>query len=109
MKYREKGELLEVEVRNRQGVRTFHFKLIDYRPRPHNEVCPCTFCPFENDCSVFPDPRNLGDPDSDFNNFCADLDKRFKNKTENGRWVPIPTPEEIDEWLSGIVPPEDFK
>ena len=96
MKFRKKGPV-EVKVQSKQGETfTFQFNLIDYVPRRPELGC-CSFCPYEDVCDNYPDPRNLEGP-LDFNDFCAAMD----GEIGEGKWVPIPVPESLDTWLKEI-------
>lgn len=98
MKYREKGPI-EYVVREKETKKkfTFQFKFIDYVPRLSAEVGCCSFCPLEDMCDSFPDPRDLNSP-NDFNNFCADMD----DELGDGKWTPIPVPSTVEKWLDEI-------
>ena len=105
MKYREKGPI-EYVVRERSTGKkfTFLFKLIDYVPRVHPDLAPCSFCPFEDTCDAYPDPRDLRGGE-DFNNFCAAMDDELGGwEDENGNiiWRPIPIPSSVEKWLDEI-------
>lgn len=95
MKLRKKGPV-EVKVQSRQGETfTFQFNLIDFVPRGWPGCC--SFCPYEDTCENYPDPRDL-ENSQDFNDFCATMD----GEIGEGRWVPIPVPESLDDWLKRI-------
>lgn len=97
MKFRKRGPV-EVKVQSKQGETfIFQFNLIDFVPRGRPELRCCSFCPYEDVCDNYPDPRDL-ESARDFNNFCADMD----NEIGKGKWIPIPVPESIDAWLKRI-------
>jgi hypothetical protein len=97
MKFRKKGPI-EVKIQSEQGKTfTFQFDLIDFVPRDRPELRCCSFCPYENTCEDYPDPRDL-EGSRDFNDFCAAMD----DEIGEGKWVPIPDPNSVDNWLKEI-------
>ena len=96
-KFRKKGPV-EVKIQSEQG-RTFtlQFNLIDFVPRDWPGLRCCSFCPYEDVCENYPDPRDL-EGSRDFNDFCAAMD----DEIGKGKWIPIPVPESLDTWIKEI-------
>jgi hypothetical protein len=96
MKFRKKDPI-EITISNDQVENlTFKFDLINFVPR-HEDIGCCSFCPYDDICQDFPDPR---DPYSSLNflDFCAAMDE----DRADGDWVLIPVPETVERWLKEL-------
>ena len=82
MKIRKKKDTTEKIATDEFGInRKFSFNLVDYTPRgPETIVCVC--CPYNNKCNKFPDPEQMKNEYSTFEDYCCSLDE--------GQWIPIP-------------------
>ncbi len=89
MKFRKKKDTVEKIAIDEWGInRKFKFNLVDYTPRnAGTSVCVC--CPYLNKCGRFPDPEQMGNEYSTFEDYCCSLDE--------GQWIPIPEEETIEK------------
>lgn len=83
MKFRKKKESIEKIATDEWGInRKFNFNLVDYTPRRNAGTSVCVCCPYLNRCGRFPDPEQMGNEYSTFEDYCCSLDE--------GQWIPIP-------------------
>lgn len=81
MKFKKKKEPIEKIATDEGGInRKFNFNLVDYTPRDAGAIC--VYCPYHNKCNKFPDPEQMGNEYSTFEDYCSSLDE--------GQWIPIP-------------------
>ena len=82
MKFRKKKDTIEKIATDEWGInRKFNFDLVDYTPR-NAETSICSCCPYLNRCDRFPDPEQMKNEHSTFEDYCCSLD--------GGQWIPIP-------------------